>query len=139
MKICISCGEKKEIEDYSLHSSTGKRSKVCIFCSKKKKKENDKRYYQKNKKRIIEQHREYVGENKEKVKKLQKEYRENNKEDIKEYKKKYAKKNKEVCAQTVQYSVSIGSALKIQSVKTPDRSDFPFSSGYRKYRCFFTL
>ena len=84
-KICIDCGEKKEIEDYSLHSSTGKRRNVCIFCSKKKKKEHT----EKNKEKISSYQKEWAEENKKARYEYGVRYREEKGESLKLKKKEY--------------------------------------------------
>ena len=66
-----------------------------IDLEKEKKKEYNKKYYQDNKNKIIEQQKEYCKINKQQINKQKKEYYQNNKEQISEKQKKYCKINKE--------------------------------------------
>ncbi len=76
---CKECGIKIERK--------GTNQKYCKVCKKPKKKENDKRFYQKNKVYYQKQNKKYKEENSERLKEYKKEYnqRPEVKERIKEY------------------------------------------------------
>ncbi len=80
-----------------------KNRKYCKICLKERKKENDKKYYQKNIGYYQKQNKRYHEENKEGLKEYQKEYmkkyNQKNKEKLKEYSKRYYQKNKEKVSQ----------------------------------------
>lgn len=58
-------------------------------------KEQNKEYYERNKKNILKQQKEHKGQNKETVKNYQKAYREKNKKNILKQEKEYRERNKE--------------------------------------------
>ena len=62
----------------------------------KKKKEQNKKWYEKNKEKRKEYNKQYREDNKEKIKQHKKEFRKNNKEKINEYQKQYRKDNPEI-------------------------------------------
>ena len=66
-----------------------------IVVKKENKRLSDKKYYEKNKEKLLQRQKEYNQENKEKILQYQKEYCEQNREKIKEYKKQYREQNKE--------------------------------------------
>ena len=55
-KICIKCGQKKEINNFRLRKDTGKYRNMCKDCEKKYKHEN----YTKNKEKILEKNKIYA-------------------------------------------------------------------------------
>ena len=90
-KVCIKCGEDKELEKFQIHRSSGNRRNVCHECQLLQKRE----YTRLNSDRIKEQRKKYRLENPEKVKERKRRYRELNPEKIKEYSKKYYWENRE--------------------------------------------
>lgn len=88
-KICIKCGQKKEINNFRLRKDTGKYRNMCKDCEKKYKHEN----YTKNKEKILEKNKIYAKKNKEKINKYKKEWEFNNPEKVKEARRKYRGKN----------------------------------------------
>ena len=84
-KVCIKCGEDKELEKFQIHRSSGNRRNVCHECQLFQKRE----YTRLNSDRIKEYQKKFRTENPEIVKERKRQYREQNPEKIKEYSKKY--------------------------------------------------
>ena len=92
MKRCKQC--KKEQPTSCFHKNKSKKdglNYICKLCAREK----NKKYYENNKEKYIEQHKKYREDNKEKILENNKKYYENNKEKIIEQKKKYRENNKE--------------------------------------------
>ena len=88
-KVCIKCGENKNVSDFYVGKNQCKECKKrCV-----------KKYYEENKEKIRESQKKYREENKEKLKEYKKEYNKkyykDNKEKIRESQKKYREENKE--------------------------------------------
>ena len=78
-KVCIKCGENKNVSDFYIGRNQCKKCNKLI----------NKKYYEENKEKILERSKKYGEENKENIKEYQKKYREENKEYNKEYMKEY--------------------------------------------------
>lgn len=116
-KVCIKCGAKKEITEFSYRTDTKKYRNTCKECKKKEQKEwrelhqdDIKKYREVNKEHIKEvsriyyinhsEHlkqytREYYSKNTEKALQSTRVWRENNKEHLKEYNHQYGLVNSE--------------------------------------------
>ena len=103
IKKCSKCHTEKLLCEFDKCSKTkcGHRS-VCKFCRKNERVEKQdlikigkKKYYEKNKERVLENAKEYKEKNKERVLENAKKYREENKEKVKISKKKSTKKKLE--------------------------------------------
>ena len=115
-KVCIKCGEDKELEKFQIHRSSGNRRNVCHECQLLQKRE----YGRVNSDRIKEQRKKYRLENPEKVKERKRRYYQSNKEQILLKSKKYFEENKE-------------HNLKQQKVYYEKNKDW-LSETYKEYR-----
>ena len=82
--ICEDCGSSFETKRV-----------VTPICSKCKKRASDRKYYNKNKDKIIEQHRDYVNRNKEVITEKYKNFYKDNKDKISKRAKAYYRKNRD--------------------------------------------
>ena len=99
-KVCIKCGENKNVSDFYVGRNQCKEcrkeyEKKYQEENKEKIRDGMKKYYEENKEKIRDGMKKYQEENKEKRREFNKKYREENKEKIREGKKKYRRENKE--------------------------------------------
>ena len=95
---CYEDEDKFEIEKKYIRSYAPELNSYKYEIDKKKRqknKEKQKKYYDKNKEKLIEKQKKYYDKNKEELIEKQKKYYENNKEKVSEKQKKYYEKNKE--------------------------------------------
>jgi hypothetical protein len=111
MRVCKECNLEKDVSEFFLENSKNDEKFFCKSCFKKlQKKEYNRKYYENNKEKIIENQKKYYEENKEQCKDYKKSYNElnsdrlkvqrkskyeNNKETIKEKSRKYYNLNKD--------------------------------------------
>ena len=91
---CKECGIKIERK--------GTNQKYCKVCKKPKKKENDKRFYQKNKVYYQKQNKKYKEENSERLKEYKKEY--NQRPEVKEWIKEYNQRPEVIKKRRIYYN-----------------------------------
>ena len=97
MKICNKCNIEKPFENFIFRKDVNRYESRCNECVK----EYNKKYYVKNKQKLIEQSNLYYKKNTEKVLSTVKEYREKNVEKVKKRKSDYHIKNSEKIAKKV--------------------------------------
>lgn len=96
MEVCKMCGIEKELSEYFVESNNTEIDSYCKSCYKQvQKKEYNRKYYEKNKEKIIEYQKKYYEENTEQTKEYKKTYNELNSEKLKEKRKVKYENNKE--------------------------------------------
>lgn len=85
--ICITCGKRLPLKDFSIRGNTTTLHRVCKTCRRFA----NRVYYNKDR---AEWCKEYYKKNRDHIKEYQKKYRENNLDRRKEYEKEYQNKNK---------------------------------------------
>lgn len=90
MKVCTKCGIELDVSMFGKQTKSNDRLKQkCKSCEK----EIHKKYYEKNKDKILKKTNQYKKENIEKIKEDSKKYSEKNSDKLSEYHKKYSKEN----------------------------------------------
>ena len=92
-KVCIKCGEDKELEKFQIHRSSGNRRNVCHECQRLQKREYTRTQ---NKELVSKRKKEWTERNKEKIKEYSKRYYELNSESMNEYTKKIIGENNHI-------------------------------------------
>lgn len=91
-KICFKCHQKKRTNEYHKHKNN--KDGLYTYC-RQCKKEDDQKYNNKNKDKILERHKEYYQKNKERISEQKKEYQKRTAEKRRKYKREYEKQRKD--------------------------------------------
>ena len=102
--ICVTCGKRLPLKDFSIRGNTTKLNHECITCRQSANKlwydedraEWCKEYYEKNRARIKKYQKEYRNKHLDRRKEYEREYRETHKGSLKEYQREYYRTHKKI-------------------------------------------
>jgi hypothetical protein len=117
-KICCKCNQEKHTNDF--HKRKNNKDGLYTYC-KQCKKEDDQKYSNKNKTKILEHHKEYYQKNKERISEQKREYQQRTADKRRKYKREYEKQRKDndpLYRLTQNYKNRINKALKGIGIKS---------------------
>lgn len=117
-KICSKCNKEKHTNDF--HKCKNNKDGLYTYC-RQCKKQDDQKYNDKNKTKILERHKEYYQENKERISEQKREYQQRTADKRRQYKREYEKQRKDndpIYRLTQNYKNRINKALKGIGIKS---------------------
>lgn len=117
-KICSKCNKEKYTNDF--HKCKNNKDGLYTYC-RQCKKQDDQKYNDKNKTKILERHKEYYQENKERISEQKREYQKRTADKRRQYKREYEKQRKDndpLYRLTQNYKNRINKALKGIGIKS---------------------